>query len=374
MVRRTDGEGHTAAWNYDRMGKVAAYYPPKQWESQRPGYEYRYDFLERLVDVVTPLEEHSRRLLNLDGKVVKQIHPVSYEEKGEDGDGTGYEYDHYGNCIRIHYADGGTERRFYDPDGNLIRQVLPEAYDPGRDDGDGFTYTYDAAGRLIHIQDPEGNQLQEYEYNGHGQVIREVDGEGKETLYAYNGLGLKIREQVSIRKEDDNTWYRVIRYDYDLQGNKIEEAYGQNEVMEGQEPTGWHRIRFGYDKNNHLTSVEDDFGAKVRYEYDCLGNRTLEEQVIEDGIRRKVRSAITRYEYDANGNVIKVITPKGTEIHYRYDADDRMIQKQVLDKKNGIDQRTEYGYDAAGNCVGESVKGADTKVLEALYQLIGRTR
>ena len=224
------------------------------------------------MDVVTPLEEHSRRLLNLDGKVVKQIHPVSYEEKGEDGEGTGYEYDHYGNCIRIHYADGGTERRFYDPDGNLIRQVLPEAYDPGRDDGDGFTYTYDAAGRLIHIQDPEGNQLQEYEYNGHGQVIREVDGEGKETLYAYNGLGLKIREQVSIRKEDDNTWYRVIRYDYDLQGNKIEEAYGQNEVMENQEPSGWHRIRFGYDKNNYLTSVEDDFWAKVRYE--CMTRTT----------------------------------------------------------------------------------------------------
>ncbi len=167
--------------------------------------------------------------------------------------------------------------------------------------------------------------------------------------------------------------------------------------MEGQEPTGWHRIRFGYDKNNHLTSVEDDFGAKVRYEYDCLGNRTLEEQVIEDGIRRKVRyqynksgrriqkketiqgngpirSAITWYEYDANGNVIKVMTPKGAEIHYRYDADDRMIQRQVLDKKNGIDQRTEYGYDAAGNCVGESIKGADTNKLETLYQFDRKDR
>ena len=66
--------------------------------------------------------------------------------------------------------------------------------------------------------------------------------------------------------------------------------------MEGQEPTGWHWIRFGYDKNNHLTSVEDDFGAKVRYEYDCLGNRTLEEQVVEEGIRRKVR-----YQYNKSG-------------------------------------------------------------------------
>ena len=66
--------------------------------------------------------------------------------------------------------------------------------------------------------------------------------------------------------------------------------------------------------------------------------------------------------------------PKGAEIHYCYDADDRMIQRQVLDKKNGIDQRTEYHYDAAGNCVGESVKGADTNKLEALYQFDRKDR
>ncbi|MCI9536474.1 MAG: hypothetical protein HFG53_17060 [Lachnospiraceae bacterium] len=34
-------------------------------------------------------------------------------------------------------------------------------------------------------------------------------------------------------------------------------------------------MRFGYDKNNYLTSVEDDFGAKVRYEYDCSGQAFL---------------------------------------------------------------------------------------------------
>ena len=99
-------------------------------------------------------------------------------------------------------------------------------------------YDYDRAGRLTCIQDPEGSRLRKYEYNGHGQVIREEDGEGKETLYAYNGLGLKVREQVGIRNEDNVTWYRVIRYGYDLQGNKTEEAYGQEKVKENQEPTG----------------------------------------------------------------------------------------------------------------------------------------
>ncbi|MDE6435138.1 MAG: hypothetical protein K2L07_13015 [Lachnospiraceae bacterium] len=38
----------------------------------------------------------------------------------------------------------------------------------------------------------------------------------------------------------------------DSQGNKTEEAYGQQEVEKGEEPENWHRIHFSYDQNNHL--------------------------------------------------------------------------------------------------------------------------
>ena len=41
---------------------------------------------------------------------------------------------------------------------------------------------------MTEVQDPEGNILHTYEYNGHGQILREVDGEGKEVLYTYNDL------------------------------------------------------------------------------------------------------------------------------------------------------------------------------------------
>ena len=87
-------------------------------------------------------------------------------------------------------------------------------------------------------------------------------------------------------QETDPALYRVIAYTYDSQGNKVEEAYGQQEVERDGEPDGWHRIHFSYDKNNHLNVVKDDFGAKMRYDYDCLGNVTLEERVIADGVHR----------------------------------------------------------------------------------------
>lgn len=240
---------------------------------------------------------------------------------------------------------------------------------------------------MTEVQDPEGNILHTYEYNGHGQILREVDGEGKEVLYTYNDLGWKIREQIKVQ-ETDPALYRVIAYTYDSQGNKVEEAYGQQEVERDGEPEGWHRIHFSYDKNNHLNVVKDDFGAKMRYDYDCLGNVTLEERVVADGVHSvihyaynkngwlvqrteeiqgngPVQAAVTRYAYDANGNLTKITTPKGSEIHRSYDADDRLTEERVLDRKNGIDRRVQYAYDAAGNVLKQAILGTDGECLES---------
>ena len=269
----------------------------------------------------------------------------------------------------------------------MIKQVQPESYDADSDDGNGYRYAYDACGRMTEVQDPGGNILHTYEYNGHGQILREVDGEGKEVLYTYNDLGWKIREQIKVQ-ETDPALYRVIAYTYDSQGNKVEEAYGQQEVERDGEPDGWHRIHFSYDKNNHLNVVKDDFGAKMRYDYDCLGNVTLEEGAIADGVHSvihyaynkngwlvqrteeiqgngPVQAAVTRYAYDANGNLTKITTPKGSEIHRSYDADDRLTEERVLDRKNGIDRRVQYAYDAAGNVLKQAILGTDGECLES---------
>ena len=151
VTSRIDGEGYTTRRFYDRMGNLTTYYPPVQWEKKESGYEYRHDFLERVVDTISPLQEHHRVFRNFDGDITSRIHPVSYALKGEEGEGTRYEYNSDGNCIRILYPDGGVERRFYDADGNMIKQVQPESYDADSDDGNGYRYAYDACGRMTDV-------------------------------------------------------------------------------------------------------------------------------------------------------------------------------------------------------------------------------
>lgn len=84
VTSRIDGEGYTTRRFYDRMGNLTTYYPPVQWEKKESGYEYRHDFLERVVDTISPLQEHHRVFRNFDGDITSRIHPVSYALKGEE--------------------------------------------------------------------------------------------------------------------------------------------------------------------------------------------------------------------------------------------------------------------------------------------------
>ena len=61
----------------------------------------------------------------------------------------------------------------------------------------------------------------------------------------------------------------------------------------------------------------------------------------------------TTYEYDKNGNVIKIITPEGYEIIREYDLLDRITKETHIDKTSGIERTTEYRYDKADNPVEE---------------------
>ena len=322
VTSRIDGEGYTTRRFYDRMGNLTTYYPPVQWEKKESGYEYRHDFLERVVDTISPLQEHHRVFRNFDGDITSRIHPVSYALKGEEGEGTRYEYDSDGNCIRILYPDGGVERRFYDADGNMIKQVQPESYDADSDDGNGYRYAYDACGRMTEVQDPGGNILHTYEYNGHGQILREVDGEGKEVLYTYNDLGWKIREQIKVQ-ETDPALYRVIAYTYDSRGNRLRTTNALGEVVQ----------ELSYNLRNQPVIQKDTFGNRTELSYELDGK-------IKD-VRRSGnhQRTLQQYEYNARGQITGVVDGNQNPISYDVDSWGRITGIGFAD---GVKEGYEY--------------------------------
>ena len=119
--------------------------------------------------------------------------------------------------------------------------------------------------------------------------------------------------------------------------------------------------------------VSDGLGAVVRYEYDGLNRRIRETRLLSEGLTQRVdyhydpagrlieveqsadqegcgsQFASTRYEYDRNGNIIRIQLPAGGEILREYDAANRLIAETHREERSGIDNRTQFGYDAAGN-------------------------
>lgn len=398
MVR--DGEGNESRYLYDGMGRLLAMYPPKAWKEQKWEYTYQYDFLDRRIDTIWPDGSHERQILDGEGNILKKIHPNSYAKDMENGEGISYDYDSDGNQIRIHHPDGGCERIFYDANGNRIKHVMPESYDAIKDDGEGWQYTYDDGGHLERVTGPDGSQQAEYTYDLLGNPTRKTDALGRTTWYTYDLKGQLCEIYRPVKEKEQELLYQRTTYVYDANGNKIsEQRLGGYWSLDGQlkeeEGNGLH-LKFSYDKRDRLIRVEDGLGAVIRFRYDVQGKRIYEEKTISDGIRQVIhynydragrltetkeeldsglpalpgeaKTAITRYDYDENGNRIRIQTPEGYEIFRKYDSCDRLSSERTLDKQNGIDRTVYVSYDHAGNITKIARQGKGSEVWELDYQ------
>jgi YD repeat-containing protein len=148
-------------------------------------------------------------------------------------------------------------------------------------------YEYDALGRQTRTVDPGGvATVAEYDLNG--QVTRQIvdAGAGKlnlttTTTYDQRGKTLTVTDPGGT----------VTRYTYDKLGRRTEEVVDPNGLA--------LRTSYGYDKNDNvlIKTVSNPAGDSVtRYAYDAA-NRLI---YTVDPV-----GAVTKYDYDANGNVIR---------------------------------------------------------------------
>lgn len=326
------------------------------------GTRYYYDAMDKLVASVNSVGSVYASQRDTYGNIRKEINPNTYNRVTKDGEGIVYDHDAENRRIRIRYPDGGVERIFYDPAGNIIKKVQPMDYDPKTDDGPGYTYEYDEVSRLVQITAPNGTVEKRYVYDLRGNIVKLIEANGYQagdsdetrigTLYRYNAAGWLTEKREPVKwSEEGKLQYRLTEYRYDLSGNLSEERRYQD--FQSEESAGGPvlSIFFAYDPDDRLVQVSDSTGAAVQYSYNSHNQRTMEKRKLGEDLYQIFRwkydpagrmvelsrsmdrpdgsrgFAVSRYDYDKNGNVVKIQTPTGGQVLREYDTVDRLIAK-----------------------------------------------
>ena len=226
---------------------------------------------------------------------------------------------------------GNTSCNVYDAVGNVVAEIHPRAglsacgVTTTSPSSFATLMTYDNLDRLVSVVDPEGDRT-DYSYDNADRLLSVTDGR------TFEGLGEFIT-----------------RFEYDYRGNVVLE----------QRPGGISGIdeiltyEYEYSSRDQLLRTVDPRGVAIDYEYDALERRTkMTQQVSVDD--HDAPDEVTEYRYDAASNLVEVIDPRGTFFNqtFTYDAAN-LIASETVNRGTplvpGPTATTFYRYDAAGN-------------------------
>jgi RHS repeat-associated protein len=395
IVRRTDPNGATVAFRYDREG--------------------------RLTDVVNELGERHRLVHDRGGLVVR--------EETFDGRHISYKHDKAARVVRVEVAGEITEHE-YNAAGELVRRTLEgESEESFTYDlhgeltaatwaGGEVRFARDAVGRVqrevqtfggvthsvVSLHDRAGGRVQRFTSRGHHEHI-ERDAEGARTRtildevhdvhHARDALGRESmrvlprggrlhhaydpRGRVSRRWATSAGSLRPARFDdpgwssgAGSQPDRVtvEHEYRYDEEGERSDALdrrrGWRQ--YEYDPAGRLTSVaREATGEREVFAYDRAGNPKPEGVPCEYGPGGLLlHRGEKEYAWDAAGRLREVRA--GAEVwRYAWDAAGRLAAVELPDGK-----RAEYAYDPFGRRV--EARTYDGPALAGRGPLLGSTR
>ena len=236
-------------------------------------------------------------------------------------------------------------------------------------DGNYVSYSYDNACRLTSVTTPFGTTA--YEYDLLDRLTRVVDRNGYATVYEYDANGNRtavhyangftttyeydLLNRLICEKTVDSEDNVVVQYIYTLG------AAGERKFVTELDRT----VEYSYDSLYRLTSETITEGEKTTvytYAYDNVSNRILktvngEETVYTyNALNQLVSDSETSYEYDLNGNLIRVIGSAQSAL-YEYNSENKLIKATV---QNGVLVTEEtYTYDYSGNRTSKTTHRSD---------------
>jgi len=301
VIAVTDALGQQTGMSYDAFGNVLT-------QTDRLGNitRYAYSAFERELKMTTPEGLVTTTTRNARGQTIAVQDPL--------GNRTEYSYDADGRLLTTRQAAGALDlvsSQRYDRAGQLTESIDPN--------GNKVALAYDAASRLLtRTVDPGGLALvTTYAYDSSGRVVRATDPGGMvtETTYDANGRSVKV-----VVDQGTGTLALTTAMSYDDAGNVVR-------IVEGSGSPAARTTVHVYDGvGRRIESAVDPTGLNLvtRYAYDAAGNVTA---------RTDAAGNVARYVHDGEGRVIYVVDATGGVLRQEYDAEGRLATRSAYARR-----------------------------------------
>ncbi|HEX3077994.1 MAG TPA: cellulose binding domain-containing protein, partial [Lachnospiraceae bacterium] len=341
-IKEIDALGNTTLWKYDKNGNLS-----KLTDANGNSESYQYDPLNRVTVVTDSVGNAVHYKYDAAGNKLTETDALGYT--------TSYKYDGLNNVTSITNALGKMTQYKYDLNGQVTKETDPNGnttlykYDKcGNTEkvtnalGGISNFSYDDGGRLLKEIDEAGNRIT-YQYDANGNNIKKRDARGNQTFYEYdNGNNLtKVTDPLG----------HITKYSYDYLGNVVQEIRVGKTALDNQ------TTEYGYDKNGHLTKITDSMGKSISYGYNSVG--LLSNETGKDG-------KITKYQYDKVGNLKKITYSDSRSVSFVYDTNNKL---KTMTDWNGA---TTYEYDANGQAI--RVTDANNQTLNYTWTKAGQKK
>jgi len=251
-----------------------------------------------------------------------------------------YSYNDNGDqFIRATQTGRRVEQVVYNNDGELVRRVV------NGETVERYNYTdtgYEKTDALGHKTRIDRNRYREriraihpddssesWSYNAHGQVTRYVDEVGTVTEHSYDDSGNRIKT-VEAKGSDAE---RVIKYGYDDNGQRT------SRTLVGDDNTEKAVTRWSYDAYGNVTQRTGPEGETTQFkDYTARGN--WQKRIDPRG------NAWTR-SYDKAGNLTQRQTPDGHTTSISYNA----VGQRTSIQRPGRPKPTQFDYNDAGQLI-----------------------
>ncbi|MDF2403340.1 type IV secretion protein Rhs [Aeromonas sp. 5HA1] len=339
LLSQTDAEGRTEQWRYDGQDRVA------QWQ-RADGARYQLGYRR-------PSWQLPEQLKRPD-EVEEQRHYDRHKNLTDYVDGNGQHWRQrfgaFDLLLERTDASGRSWCYQYDRDTQQLIKVTGP-------DQQVWQWWLDNDGRVVREQDMAGT-LTHYRYDEDGHCIEVRNGEGQARHFLFDGRGLLLRET-----SDDDT----IHYHYDGAGRLLEVSSNSSHLC------------FEYDTRDRVVREEQN-GATISRSYDEQA-RTLTRTLSwpeghQESKEDEPAPLTTTFTVNNVGELTRVGLPDGAELTLGHDLAGREAQRQggafgLKQEYDALGQLTraqsgqlqegrllagltrEYGYDRAGNLIGE---------------------